>query len=63
MNPNFPTTNAERVNGPTIAYFCASDPYDDQVSALKRDGAIVVRDLVSETTVESILSELQPHFD
>ncbi len=63
MNPNLPTTNAERVNGQTIAYFRASDPFGDQVSALKRDGAIVVRDLVSETTVESILSELQPHFD
>ncbi|HJP45670.1 MAG TPA: phytanoyl-CoA dioxygenase family protein, partial [Arenicellales bacterium] len=47
----------------SVSYFRASDPLDEQILALKNDGAIVVRDLASTTLVDQVASELQPYFD
>ena len=47
----------------SVSYFSASDPLDEQILALKNDGAIVVRDLASTTLVDQVASELQPFFD
>jgi len=47
----------------SVSYFRASDPLDEQILALKNDGAIVVRDLASTALVDQVASELQPYFD
>ena len=47
----------------SVSYFSASDPLDEQILALKNDGAIVVRDLAATTLVDQVASELQPFFD
>ena len=47
----------------SVSYFSASDPLDEQILALKNDGAIVVRDLADATLVDQVASELQPFFD
>lgn len=47
----------------SVSYFSASDPLDEQILALKNDGAIVVRDLAAITLVDQVASELQPFFD
>ncbi len=48
---------------PPVDTFTASDPLDAQLASLKRDGAIVVRDLVPAELVDQVATELQPHFD
>ena len=47
----------------SLCYFSQSDSLEDQLTALERDSAIVVTDLVSDKTVDTVRAELQPFFD
>ncbi|MDG1193653.1 MAG: hypothetical protein P8N03_07230, partial [Arenicellales bacterium] len=55
--------NSRSESSPTLCYFSESDSFEDQLTALKRDSAIVVTDLVSDQTVDTVRAELQPFFD
>ena len=55
--------NSGSESSPTLCYFSESDSFEDQLTALKRDSAIVVTDLVSDQTVDTVRAELQPFFD
>ncbi|MGA1695810.1 MAG: phytanoyl-CoA dioxygenase family protein [Arenicellales bacterium] len=63
MNQEPALADAATTESATLRYFNVSDAFDDQVQALKRDGAMVVNDLIDARTVDRVLQELQPHFD
>ena len=47
----------------SIRYFGLTDPLSEQVDSLKIDGAIIIRNLVPNSLVDSITSELKPYFE
>jgi len=46
-----------------IQYFDRKAPTAEVVAALRRDGAAVVRDQLSDGVADAVLAELRPHFD
>jgi hypothetical protein len=46
-----------------IEYFERDAPNEDVVAALRRDGAVAVRDQLSGDVADAVLAELRPYFD
>jgi ectoine hydroxylase-related dioxygenase (phytanoyl-CoA dioxygenase family) len=48
---------------PVIATFTTDDPLDAVAAALDRDGAAIIRDVLSAQHLEALTRELRPHID
>ena len=48
---------------PEIQYFKVVDPRDKMLSSLKRDGAIIIKDVVDESFIESLKRETDPYME
>ena len=48
---------------PEMQYFNVADPRDEMLSSLRRDGAIIVKDVVDEYFIESLRRETDPYME
>lgn len=47
----------------SISSFNPSDPVEDVVTALRRDGAVILPDLLAPDVTDAVAAELRPYFD
>ena len=47
----------------SLAHFDPAAPLADVVAALKRDGAVILRGLITPEQADSVAADLRPHFD
>lgn len=48
---------------PSLVTFPASAPHDEMMDVLNRDGAIIIKDLVSPVEADAVMTELRPYID
>ncbi len=48
---------------PSLVTFSASAPHDEMMNVLNRDGALIIKDLVSPAEADATMKELRPYID